>query len=97
MTTDKAKFYLEVCKPKTFVTDCAKQYEEAFNMALRALDDVKKYKKAIEEIKADIRHELEHASIDEYGLDFALQIIERHLKVISHDSRRTERKVERRA
>lgn len=71
VTTDEAK--LQIDYRKDFATP---EQIEALNMAQNALDEVEKYKKAIEEIKTEILS----LKGDNFPNGYYVKIIDKHLK-----------------
>ena len=89
MTTDEAKELLENGAAHEEEVDFCERLYEARKVAVKALDEVDKYRKAVEGIKADIESKLSTLTDSQEdtavtsGLEDALDIIEKHLEGIS--------------
>ena len=73
MTTEEAKIQIEY--RKDFATPAQL---EALDMGTKALDEVERYKKAIEEIKAEILS----LKGDNFPNGYYVKIIEKHIKEV---------------
>ena len=88
MTTEEAKTYMQLYKLRLqgSVGDLSADIE-AFDKAIEAIEEVERYKKAIEEFYARVDYDCGLKGLDDYdycsGIMYAKRILERRLEGIS--------------